>query len=362
MNVINAVWCESKQLLDKYEFEQKTIFKLKEEMLKKDYEFYKICRKLIKDKLKSNQRLNEFLHAKKTNTKTVHNNNSSQHASQKSDSNNSMNCTCDECTIRNLIICGILDADFKTSDSTADKVMSNATVSKNNQQHSIRVKLSENKNENKKSIESAAAVVALAAATALNFDANHGTKGSDCVDCGHGFDVYGDCCDDDNDDDDDDDEEDSGDIGDDLDSDLNDLDSDIDDDPNSDHEHNLVHRLCLNKKISIDTLNKFKLCKNLYNLHLKFEKDKMSKSIDIITRMAESDDSNEPPKCTKTDGTPPHFVIVHSGFQGSYEEPILIKKWNCYRLIWKSLTVGFLPRMNFIRLFFCLVSSDTVRR
>jgi hypothetical protein len=280
MNVINAVWTESKQLLDNYEFEQKAIFKLKKEMVQKDVEFYKICRKLIKDKLKSNEKLNEFLKTKKS---------AKPEDNQAQKLADTLHCTCDECTIKNLIICGILDTDFIVSASD-DKATSQS-------RQSIKIKLSDKSDKNKKSIENAAAAVAFAAAAALNFDASHGShhshyEGDDDND--KDFDGCEDCGleDDQDDDDDDDDELDS-------DSDMNDSDFELendDSDANSDFDHHQLHQHSqLSKAIHADTLNKFKLCKNLYNLHLKFEKEKRSKSMDIITQAAETK-ANEDPK------------------------------------------------------------------
>lgn len=143
MNVIQVVWNECKLLIDKYEEEQESIIKLRQEILKvKDLEFYK--NKFIDNKLSSinlskeinqtNEYIDDFDLLKQimlTNRNEICFNRPMKNGGipskltnandkqAKKYKNNHIKCYCDDCKMQNLIICGILDSNLAKNNITS---------------------------------------------------------------------------------------------------------------------------------------------------------------------------------------------------------------------------------------------------
>ncbi|XP_033757581.1 protein FAM193A-like [Pecten maximus] len=125
MSVISVVWRDSHQLIEQYNEEQAAL-KLKQKMLKEDWEFFKAQRKILEQQV-----------AKNTKTPLSHSNTNSFEAQFTETMRlmlqgtkpapeechcsrcNRKRCPCDECTITHMITCGIINPEaLEATDNT----------------------------------------------------------------------------------------------------------------------------------------------------------------------------------------------------------------------------------------------------
>lgn len=111
MSVISVVWRDSHQLIEQYNEEQATL-KLKQKMLKEDWEFFKAQRKILEEQVAKStaspvthsfeaqftETMRMMLQGAKPNAEECH-----------CPRCNRKRCPCDECTITHMITCGIIN-------------------------------------------------------------------------------------------------------------------------------------------------------------------------------------------------------------------------------------------------------------
>ncbi|KAL3864296.1 hypothetical protein ACJMK2_005990 [Sinanodonta woodiana] len=120
MSVISVVWRDCQQLIEAYNEEQAAL-KLKQKMLREDWEFFKSQRKLLEQQVSKSPKasLSHSLEAQFTETMRM----MLQGSKPTQDEChcprcNRKRCPCDECTITHMITCGIINPEILESSST----------------------------------------------------------------------------------------------------------------------------------------------------------------------------------------------------------------------------------------------------
>ncbi|XP_052772663.1 protein FAM193A-like isoform X3 [Mya arenaria] len=126
MSVINVVWRDCHQLIETYNEEQSAL-KLKQKMLREDWEFFKTQRKLLEQSVNKNSKasLSHNLEAQFTETmRLMLQGNKPTQDELTCPRCNRKRCPCDECTITHMITCGIINPDVLDSTNAPNPLTS----------------------------------------------------------------------------------------------------------------------------------------------------------------------------------------------------------------------------------------------
>ncbi|XP_045190790.2 protein FAM193A-like isoform X3 [Mercenaria mercenaria] len=126
MSVINVVWRDCHQLIESYNEEQSAL-KLKQKMLREDWEFFKTQRKLLEQQVSKNPKasLSHNLEAQFTETmRLMLQGNKPSQDELTCPRCNRKRCPCDECTITHMITCGIINPDVLDSSTAPNPLTS----------------------------------------------------------------------------------------------------------------------------------------------------------------------------------------------------------------------------------------------
>lgn len=126
MSVISVVWRDCQQLIESYNEEQSAL-KLKQKMLREDWEFFKTQRKLLEQQVTKNPKASLSHNLEQQFTETMRlmlQGNKPSNDELTCPRCNRKRCPCDECTITHMITCGIINPDVLDSSTAPNPLTS----------------------------------------------------------------------------------------------------------------------------------------------------------------------------------------------------------------------------------------------